>query len=32
MSKEFKLRYEDKFHITKGDVVTVRWKDNDEIF
>jgi hypothetical protein len=29
MSKEYKLRYEDKFHITKGDVVTVRWKDND---
>ena len=30
MSKEYKLRYEDKFHITNhGDSVTVRWKDND---
>jgi hypothetical protein len=30
MSKEYKLRYEDKFHITnRGDAVTVRWKDND---
>jgi len=30
MSKEYKLRYEDKFHINNhGDSVTVRWKDND---
>jgi len=30
MSKEYKLRYEDKFHITnRGDVVTVRWVDNN---
>jgi len=30
MSKEYKLKYEDKFHITNhGDSITVRWKDND---
>jgi len=30
MSKEYKLRYEDKFHITNhGDSITVRWKDNN---
>lgn len=30
MSKEYKLSYEDKFNLTnRGDVVTVRWKDND---
>ena len=30
MSREYKLRYEDMFNITgRGDVVTVRWKDND---
>ena len=30
MSKEYKLRYEDKFNITgRGDAVTVRWEDND---
>ena len=30
MSKEYKLRYEDRFHITgRGDTITVRWEDND---
>jgi hypothetical protein len=30
MSKEYKLRYEDRFHITdRGDAITLRWKDND---
>ena len=30
MSKEYKLRYEDKFNITgRGDVITVRWEDNN---